>query len=196
MSRYSTDDNYCYPGTRVLVNKFDIHDFETLLNVEAELVSMRCVELAKQKYKPPFDIKTLKNIHQFLFGDIYNWAGEFRTVDIAKSGTQFANVKFLESSLKELFTKLQTENFLENLELSDFAKKITYYMSELNAIHPFRDGNGRTQREFINLLSYDSGYLINWSNIDSDLLLEYTIKAFNGQLAELEQLITQNLLKN
>ncbi|MBO5246719.1 MAG: Fic family protein [Eubacterium sp.] len=139
------DVKYCYPGTQVLVNKLDIHDRQQLSMVEREISIIKATVLAGS-ITGKFDFEHLKEIHKFLFEDIYDWAGKIRTVDIAK-GNVFCFVQFIEMQFAELYEKLKRDNFLKDETDKEYvSKKIVYYLSELNVIHPFREGNGRTQR--------------------------------------------------
>ncbi len=193
MSRYSCQDDYSYPDSGVLRNKFDVEDQKKLDEIEEEFVTLRSVELSEETIDPPFSIDTIKYIHKKLFGDIYEWAGEFRTIDISKGNSRFANMTYIESSLNEIFSNLAKDSFLNGLNRDDFAEKAAYYMSEINAIHPFREGNGRTQREFINQLAYNAGYYITWNKIDPEEILNATISSFHSDILALENLILENL---
>ena len=193
MSRYSCGDDYSYPESDVLKNKFDVKDQKQLDKLEEEFVTLRSFELSEKPFKPPFSVNTIKSIHRKLFGDIYTWAGKFRNVDISKDGTRFANVVFIESSLNDIFCNLVKEKFLKGLNRNDFAKRAAYYMGEINAVHPFREGNGRTQREFINQLAYNANFYITWNKINQKDILEATINSFKSNYLTLEKLISENL---
>lgn len=144
---------YCYPNSDVLVNKLDIHDSKKLAIIERKLVLLKLYELRQNKQIGNFDIYHFVSIHKYLFEDIYPFAGKIRAEDIAKGSFRFAKWEYIEDQLKELLEKLKKDT-LSNLSKEDFAKKLAYYMSELNVLHPFREGNGRTTREFIRQLAY------------------------------------------
>lgn len=134
---------YCYPGTQVLVNKFNIRNAQQLNVAEREITIIKAAVLA-DTITGGFDLVHLKSIHKFLFEDIYEWAGQLRTVDIAK-GNIFCLVPFIEMQFSELYRKLKKDHFLKGETDSGYvAEKIAYYLSEINVIHPFREGNGRT----------------------------------------------------
>lgn len=101
----------------------------------------------------------MQAIHAYIFQDVYDWAGKIRTVDIAKGNT-FCNVRFISSQADAIFSKLKEEYYLAGLEEYMFTKRLAYYFSEINALHPFREGNGHSQREFIRSLALKNGYLI------------------------------------
>ena len=144
---------YCYPNSNVLVNKLNIHDNKKLATVERKLVLLKLYTLRQNKNIGNFDIHHFLSIHKFLFGDIYPFAGKIRAEDIAKDNFRFAKWEYIEDQLRELFDKLAKDD-LKNLSKNEISKKLAYYMSELNVLHPFREGNGRTIREFIRQLAF------------------------------------------
>ena len=149
MSRYSVEDIYCYSGTSVLRNKLDLTDQQKLDQFEGEITTLRLVELQENPIAGQFDLAHLKKLHFHIFQDIYDWAGELRTVDISRENSRFAHAQFIESAAKSLFNKLQQEHFLKGLTIDQFALRAAHYLSEINVLHPFREGNGRAQRAFI-----------------------------------------------
>ena len=132
---------YCYPGTSTLVNKLNIKDEKKLLNYEKSVVALKLMSLEKQGISGDFDINHFVSIHKFLFEDIYEFAGKFRTENIAKDYFQFAGWQFIEDELKRLLNELKNENYLKDLSKEDFACRLAYYWSEINVLHPFREGN-------------------------------------------------------
>jgi cell filamentation protein len=186
-------DRYCYPDSSVLINLLNIEDASTLEAAELELTQFRISELV-----PDFDtfsLDTLRRIHGFLFQDLYQWAGEVRTVDISKGTTRFANVRFIESEAHKLFRQLQKEDFLIHLPMPQFINRFAHYYSELNVIHPFRDGNGRAQRILFESLAINAGYEIRWQSIQNDEWLEANIAAYHCDLTPLEKLLARVLTK-
>lgn len=144
---------YCYPNSNILINKLNIHDNEKLSIIERKLVLLKLYELRQNKKIGNFDINHFLSIHKFLFEDIYPFAGKIRSEDIAKDNFRFAKWEFIEDQLRNLLSVLSKDN-LSNLSKDEMAKKLAYYMAELNVLHPFREGNGRTIREFIRQLAY------------------------------------------
>jgi cell filamentation protein len=120
----------------------------------------------------------LTSIHRFIFQDVFSWAGELRSVNISKDGQLFGLAQFLASALDAVFKKLSTENHLAGLDREAFAGRAGYYLGELNAIHPFREGNGRTQREFFRQLALYRGYRILWSRTTRQQMTEASIRSF------------------
>lgn len=166
---------YCYEGTEVLKNKLNIKDNKKLLEVERKLVLAKLYELRQDKEVKEFDLSHFVGIHRFLFEDIYPFAGLFRTENIAKGSFRFAEWEYIEQELKRLFQELKEENTLEGLSEERFIKRLAYYMSELNVIHPFREGNGRTIREWTRELAYHNGYLLDLQNISPKEMLDACI---------------------
>jgi cell filamentation protein len=181
MPKYEGKDRYLYDGTAVLKNKLGITDNSQLQTAEANITTIQSNRLAMKPLKGNFDIKHLQAIHKFLFRNIYAWAGKIRNVDLSKSNTYFANHNCIIPVANELFAKLAAEKHLSGLLPEQFADSAAYYLGEINAIHPFRDGNGRAQREFINHLAYKNGYCINWKNISRTEMLEASIEAFHSE---------------
>ncbi len=168
---------YCYKDTNVLKNKLNITDNTILEDVERKLVIVKLFELRQNRNIGNFDIEHFVGIHKFLFEDIYPFSGLFRTENISKGSFSFANWEFIEQELRKLLNQLKEEDFLKGLNKEDLSKRLAYYMSELNVLHPFREGNGRTIREFIRELAYKNNYLLNLQNIDPKDMLNACIKS-------------------
>ena len=167
---------YCYPDSEVLVNKLNIHDNKKLSIIERKLVLLKLYDLRQNKKIGNFDIHHFLSIHKYLFEDIYPFAGKIRSEDIAKDSFRFAKWEYIEDQLNELLNKLKNDN-LKNLSKEEMAKKLAYYMSELNVLHPFREGNGRTTREFIRQLAYVNGYLLDIKEVDPQEMLTASIES-------------------
>lgn len=161
---------YCYPSSNVLVNKLDIHDNKKLAEVERKLVLLKLYELRQNKKIGKFNILHFLSIHKFLFEDIYPFAGKIRAEDIAKDSFRFAKWEYIEDQLNTLLEKLSKDNF-NNLSKEEMSKKLSYYMSELNVLHPFREGNGRTIREFIRELAFRYGYFLEIKAVNPEEML-------------------------
>jgi len=135
----------------------------------------------------------LRAIHRHLFGDVYEWAGELRNIDISKGGSKFAHHGHLESAAAPVFKELAKENNLAGLDPERFSERAAHYVGELNALHPFREGNGRAQREFIGHVAQANGYSIAWENVSQPRMLEATIESFRGDSSKLALLIREIL---
>ncbi len=185
---------YCYKDSNILKNKFNIIENSLLEEVERKIVIAKLYELRQNNKIGNFDIEHLVGIHRFLFEDIYPFAGLFRSENIAKGNFSFAEWKYIESELKILLDKLKNQNYLANLDKKEMSKQLAYYMSELNVLHPFREGNGRTIREFIRQLAFKNNYILDLQNINPKEMLEACIKSVIVT-DDLEQLLEKCLIK-
>lgn len=181
------DRIYCYPDSDVLINKLDIRDMDKLQNFERRLTMLRLSELLDRPVIGKFDFEHLQQIHRYIFQDVYEWAGQIRTVDIAKEN-MFCNVKFIESQAEIIFGNLKRENYLAGLEKEIFIKRLAYYFAEINALHPFREGNGRSQREFIRSLALHSGYIVSFAKISGEDMIKASRKSFLCDYEEMERI--------
>ena len=179
---YSIDsitDN-CYAGTSCLINKFDIRDNKQLDIVESYITFAKISFLEQNPIDGNFDFEHYKSIHKYIFEDIYEWAGSIRTVDISKKGTNFVRAENIPEIAKACFDRLKSQNYLIGLEHDEFVDKLSDFYCVTNALHPFREGSGRTQRVFLNQLAYNAGYAIDFAQVDADRLMLATIHASNG----------------
>lgn len=185
---------YCYSDSNILKNKFNIMDNDLLEEIERKIVIAKLYELRQNTRIGNFDIEHFVSIHRFLFEDIYPFAGLFRNENIAKGNFSFAEWKYIEHELRILLDKLKNQNYLANLDKKEMSKQLAYYMSELNVLHPFREGNGRTIREFIRQLAYKNNYVLDLQNINPQEMLEACIKSVIVT-DDLEQLLEKCLIK-
>ncbi len=190
------DIKYCYPGTNVLRNKLNIQDLDILHEAERDYSSIRQVELYKKGITGDFSLKHLCSIHRQLFQDIYSWAGELRTVDISK-GTIFCLVPFIEEQFAFLYRKLRKENFLKDItDQKEMAEKLAYYLGEINMIHPFREGNGRTQRIYIEQLCMNNGrFEIDFTEVSKEEMISASVRSAKSDNDLLEELIYKCLIR-
>lgn len=158
------------------------------MKFERKLTMLRLDELFQNPVRGDFDLKHLQNIHKFIFQDLYSWAGEIRVVDIAK-GNMFCNALFIEEQANLIFSNLKKENYLTGLTQEAFIKRLAYYFAEINALHPFREGNGRTQREFIRLLGLKNNYFIRFSSVLRDGMISASKKSFLLDYTEMEEIL-------
>lgn len=181
----------CYPDTTVLVNKLGIKNQEMLNVVELRIVISMTIKIENEINFENVDFEFYKNLHKQLFGDLYEWAGTVRNINISKKGTVFCNADDLEKIGKLKFQRLREQNYLKNLNKSTFLDELTELYHDLNMLHPFREGNGRTLRLFITLLVRNAGYNLNFSECDSDLLMIATIKAAQGDISTLREVFAE-----
>jgi cell filamentation protein len=189
MSRYDADDVYCFPGTAVLKNKAGITDQDLLDEYEGDFTAIRLLELTQSPVEGSFNLAHLCKIHQYLFQDVYEWAGEVRSVDIIRGDSRFCSVRQIQSYSNTIFSALAAEKYLINLEPKVCASRLAHYLSEINAIHPFREGNGRVQRLFISQLAEHAGYSLDYSSLDQAVLYPVMQASFLGNEQPLSDLI-------
>lgn len=155
---YDYDGTYCHPDTDVLANKLGITDKERLERLETTVTIIRIGQLTNNPLEGKLDLDNLLGIHKAIFCDIYSWAGQIRSVEIAKGGFQFCRCEYMEAQLNGLFSELERENYLRGLDEETAVSRLAYYLGEMNVVHPFREGNGRTQRVFIEQLAKQAGH--------------------------------------
>jgi cell filamentation protein len=189
MSRYDADDVYCIPGTAVLQNKAGIKNQDLLDNYEADFTAIRILELSQTPVKGNFNLSHLCKIHEYLFQDVYEWAGEIRSVDIIRGDSRFCNVRQIQSYSNTVFSALAAEKYLNNLESTALARRLAHYLSEINAIHPFREGNGRVQRIFTSQLAEQAGYSLDYSALGQEEIYSVMQSSFLGNEKPLADLI-------
>jgi len=166
MASYEPEqDPYTWTGSNVLTNKLGLQTDEALQMVEYELTIRRQAQLDQSPINGNFDLAHLQAIHQHIFQDVYEWAGKLRTTSIAKGGSPFAHPDYIESFAKGVFRSLAMEKHLRGLSEKLFVERLSYHFSEINAIHPFREGNGRALQTFLDLLAQQAGYSIDFSGV-------------------------------
>lgn len=173
----TTQSIYCYPDSEVLKNKLNIKDNKLLKIAEEEITLIKQMELLKNPIKGNFTKAHLMNIHRFIFEDIYSFAGKIRREQISKADTLFYPPNLIDRELDKVFTKIKEKNMLKETDEDKIFDNLAYVMAELNIIHPFREGNGRTIREFIRLMAKRMGYELNWGDIDKEELLKASISS-------------------
>lgn len=171
------DDHYCYRGTVVLKNKAGLRDLDALRDYELEMSSLRAEEpLPSGRYDPGH----YRAVHYHLFQDVYRWAGRYRTVRTSKDGNAFCYPEHIEAQMNQLFARLEDEPFTGRGPFDVFAGAAADFLAELNAIHPFRDGNGRSQLSFLHLIAIRAGHPLDLSRIEPISFLAAMIESFSG----------------
>lgn len=173
------DDPYVYPETGALRNRLGLRAPDQLAHAEATITAGRLAELEQRPIAGDYDLPHLQAFHRHIFGHVYDWAGEIRTVAIAK-GDLFALPEHIESYLAGVLAQLPAERHLRGFDCEPFVDRLTHYLAEINSTHPFREGNGRTQRAFISQLAHDAGYRIDWSKLDPRLNIDASRAAHRG----------------
>ena len=185
----------CYPGTDVLVNLLDERDPERLSRIERIFTAARIADLLKKPVRGNFDLEHLKRIHRCIFQDVYPWAGEIRTVDISK-GFRFCHAAYIEKEARRLFSRLQERIEKGVRDTGEAVELAAHALSEINAIHPFRDGNGRAQREFVREMLLKLGFTVEYSRADPSLMLKASIASFMGDEGPMRGLFRACTFKN
>lgn len=161
-------DRYVYPGTNVLINKFGIVDTAAFTLMERVVSSASILDLHAEGVTGRFDRQHIQDIHLRIFGEVYDWAGEFRDIQIWKGGTEFAAPDEIPDKLDALCSSIQKAGYFQGLDRIGTANALADIMADLNLIHPFREGNGRTQRAFIGQLALNAGYDLDFTKMSEN----------------------------
>ena len=188
------DFSYTDPETNLLRNLQNITDADVLIFVESSAVTKRLQEL----YEVPFIVKgviTLFDIHQHLFQDIYVWAGKKRTVEISKDGKQFFPTSFFDNAFKYIDQLVLEYKSIPQENKRTIADKLAEILDNINYLHPFREGNGRVQREFLRLLTLEKEYDLNLNPPDNKSVYDRYMKGtIDSEVKTLADLIDELLI--
>jgi cell filamentation protein len=184
------DDPYCYKGTGILRNKAGLRDAEALEAFELEMSSLRAEEpLPDGRFGPAH----YRAVHRHLFQDVYAWAGRYRNVRTSKGGNPFCFPEHIPAQMEALFAQLRAGPCFADPDRETFVGAAAEFLGELNAIHPFREGNGRSQLAFMHLLGLRAGHPFDFARVERETFLPAMIASYDqdyGRLAlELEQLL-------
>jgi cell filamentation protein len=173
----AADTIYCYPGTEVLRNLADLRTAAEVERFELAMTSQRAEEPLPAGR---FSVAHYRAVHRHLFQDVYAWAGKLRRVRIGKGDSIFCYPENIATELRELFARLRTGNFLCDLTADEFAAGAASFLTTLNAIHAFREGNGRTQLTFLAMLAENAGHPFGQRQLRPREFLEAMIRSFHG----------------
>ena len=182
------DDPYTGPVTGLLLNKLGLGTAAELEAAEREITHAALILLGESPLRPGYDLPHLCAIHRRIFGDIYDWAGQIRTVAIA-TGSLFCLPRCIETSAAEIFRALRSENFLRDLDREAFVARLAYHLGEVNAVHPFREGNGRTQRAFFEQPAREAGYPLAWQHLDATQNIEACAAIMRGDAEPMRKML-------
>lgn len=177
MAYGAVNDPYCYAGTSVLKNIPGIRDQAALDEFEKALVRQRSLEALPQGR---LTVRHYRSIHHHLFQDVYRWAGNFRKVRTHRGTSTFCYPENIDSQMRQLFNGLKQADYLAGLSTETFAASAAHFLATLNAIHPFREGNGRTQNAFLGLLAVRAGHRLDLTRLDAAAFRDAMIESFGG----------------
>lgn len=189
------DNIYCYPNTNILINKLNIHDQGQLLDAETRIVSIRLYQLYEHPIVGNYDFKHLCSIHNYIFQDLYSWAGKPRTVDIAKGNSLFCPSWNIYGYADDVFWNFYNNCLNSSNSRELFISSFASYYADLNALHPFREGNGRSQREFCRELFLQCGYLFDLTYTCRAEMIQASIESLEkGDNAKLEAIFRKCIM--
>ena len=187
-----SDRNYCYPPDyTVLRNKLNIRNASALEAAERELVAHRLLEPVPAG---DFDLEHLKAIHRHLFQDLYAWAGEVRTVEIVKGESRFQPRRFIAAGMADVHRRIVAAGYFRGSGTAGFAEGAGPVLGDVNHVHPFREGNGRTQLQYLKQLAEQAGHAIDLTQVDPAAWLEASRRSNAGDHAAITRCVRQALV--
>jgi cell filamentation protein len=189
------DYSYIDPQTGILKNLADITDPDALLFFESGAVTKRIQELYENPIKIK-DVESLFAIHRHLFQDVYSWAGKKRNVEISKAGKQFFPTAYFENAFQFMDSLISDYKKISKNNKLQLAEQLAEILDNINYLHPFREGNGRTQREFLRLLALEKGLTLNLNPPDNKSIYDqYMQGTINSDVKALKKLILELIEK-
>ncbi|GJL52241.1 MAG: putative adenosine monophosphate-protein transferase y4lH [Nitrospirales bacterium] len=180
------NDPYVYPGTTILKNNADLRTQEELDRYERMMTFAR---LAEPLPDIPITYEGYKALHHHIFQDVFDWAGHSRTVALAKGNTFFGPPRYVDSEMTKRFQSINEQHNLQGLTPEGFASSAALHLNEINAIHPFREGNGRTQRLFLEALAAQAAHPIRAKDLHPESWHAASIQGFDGHHQLLSSLL-------
>ncbi len=181
-------DPYCYPDSDVLKNRAGLIEAASLEAFETAMTFARSEEPMPSGR---FSARHYRRIHHHLFQDVYEWAGKYRTVRLTKGTSTFCYPENIAGEMRRIFGWLKERHFLTGLPAPAFCAEAAHFLAELNAIHPFREGNGRSQLTLLAMLGDGAGHPIDLDQLDPAQMLRAMISSFNGDERPLARVIAQ-----
>jgi cell filamentation protein len=185
------EDPYVYPGTNVLTNNLEIRHPRQLAVAEADIVRVSLAALDDEPLPGGYDLAHWQIFHRHIFGDLYPWAGELRTVQIAKPNAFYARPEHIAGYAQGIFAELAKEHHLVGLDHQPFVDRLTHYHAEMYAVHPFREGNTRSLRAFLSQLAIAADHRVDWEYLDHKRSLAANVQSLNGDNQQLRVLLQQ-----
>lgn len=191
---YDSDEKYCCKGTSVLINKLDSKDEGELNVAMADAIMKRTAEMLEMDgLNGHYDLNHLRSFHKHLFQDVFDWAGEIRTVNI--SGGKFSDAESIKSDSEIVFLRLENEDYLKGQSVEDMADRLAYYSYEMDRIHPFRCGNFTAINAFLTQMCRRVGYTLDLSQISEDELEVARKESLEGNTSKMEAVFIKSLAK-
>ena len=188
--KYGNDrDPYLYPELNVMRNRLGIRQAERLAQAAYEFTALRAATLSLGPLLR--GLPHLCAIHQHLYQDIFDWAGDIREMDIYQGDTRFCHFAYIEKEGNALMQDLEAEGYLVGLEKADFINRLSHYYCEINVLHPFRIGNGIVQRIFFEQLAIHAGYQLDWRGIDPEAWAQANQSGAMGDLSALNTIFSK-----
>jgi cell filamentation protein len=177
---------YFIPGTEVLRNKLGATDARALEEAERKITALALPDLRANP--PPLTPEGHCEVHRRLFGEIYTWAGGFRDVVLQKEGTRFVEPQRIAAALAESYAQLRAEHNLAGTSRERFVDRAALYLAQWNLVHPFREGNGRTQRIMLQALGREAGHPLDFRSVSAERMIQASIEAADARAPKLEGL--------
>lgn len=188
--KYGNDrDPYLYPELNVMRNRLGIRQAERLAQAAYEFTALRAATLSLGPLLR--GLPHLCAIHQHLYQDIFDWAGDIREMDIYQGDTRFCHFAYIEKEGNALMQDLEEEGYLVGLEKDEFINRLSHYYCEINVLHPFRIGNGIVQRIFFEQLAIHAGYQLDWRDIDPEEWVQANQSGAMGDLSALNTIFSK-----
>lgn len=188
--KYGNDrDPYLYPGLNVMRNRLGIRQAERLAQAAYELTALRAATLGLGPLLR--GLPHLCAIHQHIYQDIFDWAGDIREIDIYQGDTRFCHFAYIEKEGNALMQDLEEEGYLVGLEKAEFISRLSHYYCEINVLHPFRIGNGIVQRIFFEQLAIHAGFQLDWRDIDPEAWAQANQSGAMGDLSALNTIFSK-----
>lgn len=178
----------------VFLNRLGITDSVELHAAEADITAARLIALDRFRIGGDYDLGHLQAFHRFIFSDVYPWAGELRTVEIAKYDA-FCRRAHLESYAAEVFGRLRAATWPTGQDRGAFIAGLAEAYADINALHPFREGNGRAQRAFLQQFAASVGRPLTWAGLDAEQNEVAGIAGFRGDLGPLVVMLDKHVTR-
>jgi cell filamentation protein len=182
-------DPYLDARSGVFRNRLGLTDRAELATAEKRFTAARISQLKRRHLPGRYDLYHLRAFHWTIFQDVYPWAGQLRTVLIVKAGASFCLPHQIVDTAADVFGRLAAADHLRGRDRDGFLAGLTPLLAEINALHPFREGNGRTQRAFLSQLARDAGFRLSWEGVDRDANIDAARAAADGDLAPMRALL-------